>query len=110
MDEVDLVIGNAEKLKAECLRRSAVAGFRYAALERQGAVNDIMAVRETGRPPRSRGWTGIRAPSCRCRTAATIAAPSASSRSAAAPSRSVPMGEVVEQIRRLVGTAIARWC
>ena len=51
--------------------------------------------------------TAARAPSCRCRTAATIAAPSASSLMAAGNSRSVPMGAVVEEARRLIENGFA---
>ena len=47
-------------------------------------VNDIMAVHETAAASGRRHSRATPAPSCRCRTAATIAAPSASSRSAAA--------------------------
>ena len=60
------------------------------------AVNDIMSVRETARASDRRLRHRARAPTCRCRTAATTAAPSASFPTAAArrarcrPARSWP--------------------
>ena len=75
MPEVDRVLGNEEKLSAAS----------WAALDaaEKIAVGDIMAAKT----PRCIASTASRATparSCRCRTAATTAAPSASSRSAAA--------------------------
>ena len=72
MPEVDLVLGNAEKLRPEawaqaCRRRERRGGRRH-----HGGA----------RGRRRRWWTGSargRGPMCRCRTAATTAAPSASS-------------------------------
>ena len=52
--------------------------------EEKIAVNDIMAVTRDRRAPDRRPRRAARAPSCRCRTAATTAAPSASSRTGAA--------------------------
>ena len=80
MPEVDLVLGNSEKLDAEELsppgfrrrRRRARQGQRHHVGARDGAPHDRRLRR--ARP----------APSCRSRTAATIAAPSASFPSAAA--------------------------
>ena len=98
MTEVDLVIGNADKMKAEAYAPMAFG----VPLNDKVQVNDIMAVRETGRPPDRRHGRPRRGPSSRCRTAATIAAPSASFPMAAGPRRSVPMGAVVEQMKKLV--------
>ena len=46
MPEVDLVIGNADKMKADSYRTMAFG----VALNDKVQVNDVMAVRETGRP------------------------------------------------------------
>jgi len=80
MAEVDRVIGNDDKMRGEAWREArtafaAAAGFGIANTEKI-AVADIMAVRAFK--------AGCRAPSCRCRTAAIIAAPSASFLSGAA--------------------------
>jgi hypothetical protein len=80
MDEVDLVLGNEEKLKAHNYR--ALPDFGVNLFEK-ARVNDIMSVTETAGHWSTRSRAG-RAPSCRCRMAATTAAPSASSPSAAA--------------------------
>ena len=73
MPEVTRVAGNEEKLDARLWQANAKI-----------AVSDIMAVTEM-RPHGDRlQSTAARAHSFRCRTAATTAAPSASSRSAAA--------------------------
>ena len=82
MPEVDLVLGNEEKLAAERLS-SGSPDFGAAGAEKV-RVNDI--IRRARKPRRiwSRASTAAPAPSCRCRTAATTAAPSASSPSAAA--------------------------
>ena len=98
MPEVDLVLGNDEKLQCRELPRLPASSARPA----RCASTTSCRSRETaghlieGMDGRTRG------PSSRCRTAATIAAPSASSPMAAGNSRSVPMGAVVEQIRQLV--------
>ena len=63
-------------------------------------VNDIMSVRETAHHLVT-GSAAARAPMCRSRMAAIIAAHSASSPMAAGNSRSVPAGVVVDQIRTL---------
>ena len=93
--EVDHVIGNDEKM-----RPATFAGLAAAGAERV-LVNDIMSVRETA-DIWSPASAAAPAPMCRSRTAATTAAPSASFPTAAGHSRSVPAGEVVAQIRRLV--------
>ena len=73
MPEVDLVLGNAEKLSRETFARLA------AGEPARVAVDDIMS----GARDRRRIWStaskAARAPSSRCSRAATIAAPSASS-------------------------------
>ena len=93
------MIGNADKLKAAAY---APLAFGLAA-QRQGAGQRHHERARNRRPHDRRPWTAAPAPSCRCRTAATIAAPSASSPIGRGPSRSVPMGVVVEQIKRLAG-------
>ena len=102
MAEVDHVIGNAEKTAG----RNLPAGLRDATCERV-AVNDIMsrAARRAGHL--IDGFGSARAPMCRSRTAAITAARSASSRIGRGPSRSVPAGEVVAQVRRLVEAGYA---
>ena len=100
MPEVDLVLGNAEKLTADAYRN--VPDFGLAG-EEKIRVNDIMSRARDGARIMVEGFGGPRrAPSCRCRTAATTAAPSASSPTAAGTRAPSPMGAVVEQVRRLV--------
>ena len=70
-------------------------------------VSDIMAVRETA-PHLVAGFAERAAPSSRCRMAATIAAPSASSLMGRGNSRSVPAGLVVERIKALVERGLSR--
>ncbi len=71
MDEVDAVLGNAEKLQASSYADFGIGGGRARARQRH----------HVGRPkPRHNSWTVSKAapaPSCRCRMAAIIAAPSA---------------------------------
>ena len=75
---------------------------------RQVQVNDIMSVRETAHAHGRRLWTAARAPSCRCRTAATIAAPSASSPMAAGRRARCRWARWSSRCERLVeATAIA---
>ena len=81
MDEVDLVLGNEEKLTAHNYR--ALPDFGVNDTEK-ARVNDIMSRARDRRRTWSTPSRAARAPSCRCRTAATIAAPSASSPMAAA--------------------------
>ena len=93
MAEVDLVLGNAEKSAGRQLRPGrcvgAGAGQRHHERARDG--------RPSGRRAEGPG-AGL---SSRSRTAATTAAPSASSRSGAAIRARRAAGEVVEQVRRL---------
>ena len=78
MPEVDRVLGNDEKLDAASGRCGSSGASR------RSSVDDIMAATRHGAARHRRHCRPRRAPSCRCRTAATTAAPSASSRSAAA--------------------------
>ena len=103
MPEVDLVLGNAEKLHAASLPR--VPDFGVGEHRARSASTTSCRVRETA-AHLVEGFAAAPAPSCRCRTAATTAAPSASSPTAAGKSRSVPMGAVVEQIAGWSRTAM----
>ncbi|MGD9868992.1 MAG: tRNA (N(6)-L-threonylcarbamoyladenosine(37)-C(2))-methylthiotransferase MtaB, partial [Hyphomicrobiales bacterium] len=97
MAEVDHVVGNAEKMRAATFQ--ALAGENASRL----LVNDIQSVRETaghmveGLGSRVRAYVQVQN-GCdhRC-TFCVIPV-------GRGPSRSVPAGEVVAQIRRLVGT------
>ena len=94
MDEVDHVIGNQEKLEAKTF-----AGFGVEGTERV-KVNDIMSVRETaahlieGFGNRARAYVQIQN-GCDHRCTFCIIP------FGRGPSRSVPAGEVVTQVRRL---------
>ena len=94
MDEVDHVIGNQEKLDAKTF-----AGFGVEGTERV-KVNDIMSVRETashlieGFGARARAYVQIQN-GCDHRCTFCIIP------FGRGPSRSVPAGEVVAQVRRL---------
>ena len=100
MSEVDHVIGNAEKMKAETF-----VGFSIAASERV-QVDDIMSVRETashmidGFGSRARAYIQIQN-GCDHRCTFCIIP------FGRGPSRSVPGGEVVAQVRRLVEQGFA---
>lgn len=93
--EVDHVIGNAEKVKAETFRGMSTDSFERV------QVNDIMSVRETashmidGFGCRTRAYVQIQN-GCDHRCTFCIIP------FGRGPSRSVPAGEVVAQIRRLV--------
>jgi threonylcarbamoyladenosine tRNA methylthiotransferase MtaB len=97
MDEVDLVIGNADKLKAE----SYMPMVFGTPLNDKVQVNDIMSVRETaghlieGMDGRTRAFVQVQN-GCDHRCTFCIIP------FGRGPSRSVPMGLVVEQIRKLV--------
>ncbi|MGQ3303780.1 MAG: tRNA (N(6)-L-threonylcarbamoyladenosine(37)-C(2))-methylthiotransferase MtaB [Phenylobacterium sp.] len=94
MDEVDLVLGNAEK--------SAAGAYLDRPAEGRVRVNDIMSVRETaghlidGLKDRARAYVEVQN-GCDHRCTFCIIPFGRGN------SRSVPMGEVVEQVRRLVG-------
>jgi threonylcarbamoyladenosine tRNA methylthiotransferase MtaB len=95
MPEVDAVIGNAEKMRAETFR-----GLSFNDAPRV-LVNDIMSVRETahamidGFGSRARAYVQIQN-GCDHRCTFCIIP------YGRGPSRSVPAGEVVSQVRRLV--------
>jgi threonylcarbamoyladenosine tRNA methylthiotransferase MtaB len=104
MAEVDRVIGNDEKMKAEAWGETRLAlsrgpDFGVAASEKV-AVNDIMAVREQalhlvdGLTGRSRAFVQVQN-GCDHRCTFCIIPFGRGN------SRSVPMGEVVDQVRRL---------
>ncbi|MDV3252290.1 tRNA (N(6)-L-threonylcarbamoyladenosine(37)-C(2))-methylthiotransferase MtaB [Devosia sp. BK] len=98
MDEVDLVIGNDDKLRAESYK-PMVFGL---ALNDKVQVNDIMSVRETaghliaGMDRRTRAFVQVQN-GCDHRCTFCIIP------FGRGPSRSVPMGLVVDQIKQLVG-------
>ena len=98
MAEVDLVIGNADKMKAESYAPMAF-GLK---LNDKVQVNDIMAVREQaghlidGMDGRTRAFVQVQN-GCDHRCTFCIIP------YGRGPSRSVPMGAVVEQMKRLVG-------
>jgi threonylcarbamoyladenosine tRNA methylthiotransferase MtaB len=98
MAEVDLVIGNADKLKAASYEAVAF-GLK---LNDKVQVNDIMAVREQaghlieGMDGRTRAFVQVQN-GCDHRCTFCIIP------YGRGPSRSVPMGAVVEQMKRLVG-------
>jgi threonylcarbamoyladenosine tRNA methylthiotransferase MtaB len=97
MAEVDLVIGNADKMKAESYQPMAFG----MPLNDKVQVNDIMAVREQaghlieGMDGRARAFVQVQN-GCDHRCTFCIIP------YGRGPSRSVPMGAVVEQIRKLV--------
>jgi threonylcarbamoyladenosine tRNA methylthiotransferase MtaB len=99
MPEVDLVLGNAEKLKAESYR---ALPFGLGA-EEKVRVNDIMELTETGAhlveglEGRARAFVQVQN-GCDHRCTFCIIP------YGRGPSRSVPMGAVVDQVRRLVET------
>jgi len=98
MPEVDLVIGNADKMKAESYA-PMVFGLP---LNDKVQVNDIMSVRETaghlieGMDGRTRAFVQVQN-GCDHRCTFCIIP------FGRGPSRSVPMGIVVEQIKKLAG-------
>ncbi len=102
MDEVDLVIGNADKLKAESYRPMVFG----TPLNDKVQVNDIMSVRETaghlidGMDGRTRAFVQVQN-GCDHRCTFCIIP------FGRGPSRSVPMGLVVEQIKTLVGNGVS---
>ncbi len=99
MQEVDLVIGNDDKLRANAYR--ALPDFGVNDTEKV-RVNDIMSVRDTAAhmvdaiEGRARAFIQVQN-GCDHRCTFCIIP------YGRGPSRSVPMGEVVEQVRRLVG-------
>jgi len=102
MPEVDAVIGNADKAKAAAY--AAVPDFGASAAEKV-RVNDIMELRETahhmidGLKDRARAFVQVQN-GCDHRCTFCIIPYGRGN------SRSVPMGAVVDQVRRLVGGGI----
>jgi threonylcarbamoyladenosine tRNA methylthiotransferase MtaB len=100
MAEVDCVIGNAEKMQADTFRALSVADSP------RMAVNDIMSVRETahalvdGLGSRARAYVQVQN-GCDHRCTFCIIP------YGRGPSRSVPAGEVVAGVRRLVEAGYA---
>ncbi len=98
MAEVDLVIGNDDKLRVETYQKLTLD----VSLNDKVQVNDIMAVRETaghlieGMDGRTRAFVQVQN-GCDHRCTFCIIP------YGRGPSRSVPMGLVVEQIKKLVG-------
>jgi len=98
MPEVTRVIGNAEKMKAETFQPLSLLGG-----EERVRVNDIMSVRETaahlvdGLDGRARAFVQVQT-GCDHRCTFCIIPYGRGN------SRSVPAGEVVDQVKRLVGT------
>ncbi|MBN9242652.1 MAG: tRNA (N(6)-L-threonylcarbamoyladenosine(37)-C(2))-methylthiotransferase MtaB [Mesorhizobium sp.] len=103
MNEVDLVLGNEEKLKAHNYR--ALPDFGVNAFEK-ARVNDIFSVRETAShmvdaiEGRARAFVQVQN-GCDHRCTFCIIPYGRGN------SRSVPMGGVVEQVRRLAGNGYA---
>jgi len=99
MDEVDLVLGNEEKLKAQSYR--ALPDFGVNDFEK-ARVNDIMSVKETAGhlvdaiEGRARAFVQVQN-GCDHRCTFCIIPYGRGN------SRSVPMGSVVEQVKRLLG-------
>jgi threonylcarbamoyladenosine tRNA methylthiotransferase MtaB len=97
MPEVDKVLGNADKLKA--------ASYRLETLSERVVVNDIMSVKETashlvaGFDGRARAFVQIQN-GCDHRCTFCIIP------YGRGPSRSVPAGSVVEDVKRLVGQGV----
>jgi len=100
MNEVDHVIGNHEKTQLSAFQALSVEGSEKV------AVNDIMSVRETALPlidgfgSRARAYVQIQN-GCDHRCTFCVIP------FGRGPSRSVPAGEVVAQVRRLVGRGYA---
>lgn len=103
MDEVDLVLGNEEKLKAHSYR--ALPDFGVNLFEK-ARVNDIMSVTETAShmvdaiEGRARAFVQVQN-GCDHRCTFCIIPYGRGN------SRSVPMGAVVEQVKRLAGNGYA---
>ncbi|MER8365172.1 tRNA (N(6)-L-threonylcarbamoyladenosine(37)-C(2))-methylthiotransferase MtaB [Mesorhizobium sp. M1348] len=103
MDEVDLVLGNEEKLRAHSYR--ALPDFGVNDTEK-ARVNDIFSVRETAAhmvdaiEGRARAFVQVQN-GCDHRCTFCIIPYGRGN------SRSVPMGAVVEQVKRLVGNGYA---
>ena len=101
MPEVDRVIGNAEKMRPEHLPRPEL---RRQPARRRSTTSCRCARRRT---PWSTASARARAPTCRCRTAAITAAPSASFRSAAGRRARCRRARWWRSVRRLVEAGYA---
>jgi threonylcarbamoyladenosine tRNA methylthiotransferase MtaB len=103
MDEVDLVLGNEEKLKPIPIAHCPISA---STILRKARVNDIMSVKETAGhlvdaiEGRARGFVQVQN-GCDHRCTFCIIPYGQGN------SRSVPMGSVVEQVKRLVGNGYA---
>jgi threonylcarbamoyladenosine tRNA methylthiotransferase MtaB len=99
MEEVDLVLGNAEKLTGAAWKKAAGPDFGVTAAEKV-LVDDIMSVRETaahlidGLDGRTRAFVQVQN-GCDHRCTFCVIP------YGRGPSRSVPMGAVVDEIRRI---------
>ena len=106
MAEVDRVVGNDDKMRGEAWRaaRTALdaAHFGIEQSEKIAVSRHHGGQRDGAASAGGLSSAACRGCSCRCRTAAITAAPSASSRIGRGNSRSVPMGAVVDQVRALV--------
>ena len=110
MPEVDLVLGNGEKISAQAWpRRVVLCARRSASPPTCSRVNDIMTVRETaghlidGFEGRARAYVQVQN-GCDHRCTFCIIPYGRGN------SRSVPVGEVVAQVRRCARPAIAKSC
>jgi tRNA A37 methylthiotransferase MiaB len=99
MPEVDLVLGNAEKAAPGALLDTST----------RVRVNDIMSIKETAGHLIA-GLKGARGPMSRSRTAATTAAPSASSPMAAAIRARCRWARSSSRSASWPPRATARWC
>ena len=111
MPEVALVLGNEEKLSAEFWRahRDACVAVRARPRRKSRGQRHHGGDRDR-RAPGRRPRRAARAPSCRCRTAAITAAPSASSRMAAAIRARCRWARWWRRCAASSGAAIARSC
>jgi threonylcarbamoyladenosine tRNA methylthiotransferase MtaB len=112
MPEIALVVGNDRKLDAEFWTGQRLALDRTTFgldAEEKVRVNDIMAVKETalhlidGIEGHARAFIQIQN-GCDHRCTFCVIPYGRGN------SRSVPMGDVVAQVRKLAETATARWC
>jgi threonylcarbamoyladenosine tRNA methylthiotransferase MtaB len=97
MPEVDRVIGNAEKLKAETFRASAISGGDAVSVGDIMAVKDIAGHLVDGLEGRARAYVQVQT-GCDHRCTFCIIPYGRGN------ARSAPVGDVVDQVRRLVET------
>ena len=104
MAEVDLVLGNAEKLQPESFAPATARPTRVAGQRHHGGARDR-------RPPDRRARRTARAPSSQVQNGCDHRCTFCIIPYGRGNSRSVPAGEVVEQVRRLVAAGLpARSC